>query len=167
MVARLANELRPASRLSAPEAAALFNRHQNDLIEAARAHAELLQWEAFTDAVDTIPDAGTKQVLTWLRDLFGFELIEKNLAWYLIHGRLSAKRAEAITAYIDDRLLPRLRPHALDLVNSFGFAPEHLRAALATGAEAVRQDEARAFYAEQRASGTAPADEKALRAKRR
>ena len=167
MVASLATKLRPASRLAPAEAAALFNRHQNELIEAARAHAELLQWEAFTDAVAGIPDKQTKQVLTWLRDLFGLGLIEKNLAWYLIHGRLSAQRAEAITAYIDDRLLPRLRPHAVDLVDSFGLSPELLRASIATGAEAERQNEARAYYADLAASGNAPVEEKALKAKKR
>ena len=167
MVAALAGKLRPATRLAPAEAAALFNRHQNELIEAARAHAELLQWEAFTNALDDIPDASTKQVLTWLRDLFGLGLIEKNLAWYLIHGRLSAQRAEAITAYIDDRLLPRIRPHAIALTDAFGFAPEHLRAAIATGAERARQDEARAHYAGLRDSGDAPIDEKTLKAKKR
>jgi len=164
-VAALAAKLRPASKLAPAEAAALFNRHQNEMIEAARAHGQLLQWEAFTEAVDAIQDAGTKRVLTWLRDLFGLGLIEQDLAWYLIHGRLSAQRAEAITAYIDDRLLPRLRPHALDLVDAFGFAPEHLRAAIATGAEGRRQDEARAHYAALAASGDLPVEEKALKAK--
>jgi acyl-CoA oxidase len=160
MVSTLAGALRPAQKLSKVEAAALFNRHQNELIEAARAHGELLQWEAFTDALDGITDPSTKQVVTWLRDLFGLGLIEKNLAWYLIHGRLSAHRAESITAYIDDRLLPRLRPHALALTDAFGFAPEHLRAKIATGAEGTRQDEARAHYADLLARGTAPVPEK-------
>jgi acyl-CoA oxidase len=93
MVADLAAALRPASKLSQAEAAELFNAHQAQLIEAARAHAELLQWEAFTDGVHRISDEGTKQVLIWLRDLFGMHLIEKHLAWYLINGRLSTQRA--------------------------------------------------------------------------
>jgi acyl-CoA oxidase len=166
MVASVASRLRPATKLGPVEAAALFNSNQNELIEAAKAHAELLQWEAFTEALSGVGHAETKQVLTWLRDLFGLTLIEKNLAWYLINGRLSAQRAEAITAYIDDRLLPRLRPHALDLVKAFGFAPEHVRASIASGAERVRQDEARAWYREQRESGAAPVLEKTLRAKK-
>jgi acyl-CoA oxidase len=166
MVASLATKLRPAAKLEPKEAAALFNRHQNELIDAARAHAELLQWEAFSDALDRIPDEATGRVLTWLRDLFGLGLIEKNLAWYLIHGRLSAQRAEAITAYIDDRLLPRLRPHALDLVDAFGLTPELLRASIATGAEAERQDEARAYYADLAAKGQLPVEEKALKKRR-
>ncbi|ARC57980.1 putative acyl-CoA dehydrogenase fadE25 [Frondihabitans sp. 762G35] len=160
MVAEVAGRLRPAAKLPAAAAADLFNANQNELIEAARAHGELLQWEAFTRALPTIDDEPTRTVLTWLRDLFGLTLIEKNLAWYLMNGRLSAKRAQSVTDYIDDRLLPRIRPHALDLVEAFGLAPEHLRAPIATGAEAHRQDEAAAYYREQRAGGTAPVPEK-------
>ncbi len=166
-VAELAGKLRPASKLSPVDAAALFNRYQNDLIKTARAHGELLQWEAFTRALAEVPEGDTKQVLTWLRDLFGLGLIEKDAAWYLVHGRLSAQRAEAITAYIDDRLLPRIREHALDLVAAFGLTPELLRAPIASGVEQTRQDEARAYYAALRASGEAPVDEKTLKQKKR
>jgi acyl-CoA oxidase len=162
MVAEVAQKLRPASKLPATEAQALFNTHQNALIEAARAHAELLQWEAFTRAVESIEDAGTRQVLVWLHDVFGLGLIEKNLAWYLMHGRLSPQRAQAVTAYID-RLLKRLRPHAQDLVDSFGFKQVHLRAAIASGAELERQEEARNHYTTLRASGDAPVHEKDLK----
>nr|WP_274636811.1 acyl-CoA dehydrogenase [Microbacterium bovistercoris] len=162
MVTDVATALRPASALSPADAAALFNEHQSALIEAARAHGELLQWEAFAEVVGQIPDAGTRQVLTWLRDLFGLWLIEKHLAWYLINGRLSTQRAASVTRYID-RLCARLRPHAQDLVDAFGFAPEHVRAPIASGAERQRQDEARAYYAELIASGQAPVSEKTLR----
>ncbi|PPI41655.1 MULTISPECIES: acyl-CoA dehydrogenase [unclassified Rathayibacter] len=159
MVAGIASRLRPASKLPSDEAARLFNAHQSELIEAARAHAELLQWEAFTEALAGVEDAGTRTVLTWLRDLFGLGLIEKHLDWYLIHGRLSSQRAVAVTSYID-RLLARIRPHAADLVASFGYGPEHVRAAIATGAEAERQEEAHAWYEAARASGTLPTPEK-------
>ena len=159
MIAEIAGRLRDARKLPKADSAAAFNRNQNELIEAARAHAELLQWEAFTRGLAKTTDPGTKQVLTWVRDLFGLGLVEKHLAWYLIHGRLSPQRAQAVTAYID-RLVERLRPHAQDLVDAFGFAPEHLRASIATGAELERQDEARAYYAKRRAAGTLPAPEK-------
>ncbi len=162
MVAELAGKLRPASKLPKAEAAALFNRHQNALIETARAHGELLQWEAFTEALEHVEHAGTRQVLTWLRDLFGLGLIEKNLAWYVIHGRLSDHRAQAITDYIDDRLLPRLRPHALALTDAFLLRDEHIRAEIATGVERERQEEARTYYADLAARGLAPIDEKDL-----
>ncbi|WP_353807500.1 acyl-CoA dehydrogenase family protein [Agromyces sp. SYSU T00194] len=159
MVEEIAGRLRDARKLSKAESAALFNANQNELIEAARAHAELLQWEAFTRGLEQTEDPGTKQVLTWVRDLFGLGLLERHMSWYLIHGRLSPQRAQAVTAYVD-RLIARLRPHALDLVDAFGFEPEHLRASIATGAEAERQAEAAAYFRAQRASGTAPVPEK-------
>uniref|UniRef100_UPI00333E6292 acyl-CoA dehydrogenase n=1 Tax=Microbacterium sp. TaxID=51671 RepID=UPI00333E6292 len=161
MVADIAGRLRPAGK-DKVLAEKLFNENQAELIEAARAHGELLQWEAFTDAVHRIDDEGTRQVLTWLRDLFGLQLIEKHLAWHLINGRLSTQRAAAVSSYID-RLCARLRPHALELVDAFGYEPEHVRAPIASGAEQQRQDEARAHYAELAASGRAPISEKALK----
>ncbi|MCS5732202.1 acyl-CoA dehydrogenase family protein [Herbiconiux daphne] len=166
MVAEVAAKLRPASKLSKKDAADLFNLHQSEIIEAARAHAELLQWEAFTEAIEGASgiaaglDDGTRVVLTWLRDLFGLGLIEKHLAWYLMNGRLSPKRAQAVGLYTE-RLSARLRPHAQDLVRAFGYGPEHVRAAIATGAEKARQTEARDYYRAQRESGTAPVSEKA------
>ncbi len=166
MVAAIAATLRPASKLSKKDAAALFNSQQNELIEAARAHGELLQWSAFTRALDRVTDAGTREILTWLRDIFGLSLIEKHLAWYLANGRISARRAKAVTTSLD-RLISQVRPHAQDLVDAFGYGPEHLRATIATGVEAERQDEAREYYRRQRASGTAPIMEKSLKAKKK
>ncbi|KZE33992.1 acyl-CoA dehydrogenase family protein [Microbacterium sp. T32] len=159
MVADIAGRLRPASKLSREDAAALFNENQAELIEAARAHGELLQWEAFTDAINRLGDDSSRQVLTWLRDLFGLQLIEKHLAWYLINGRLSTQRAAAVSSYID-RLCVRLRPHAQDLVDAFGYGPEHIRASIATGVEDDRQNEAASYYSALRASGNAPVPEK-------
>ena len=166
MIADVASVLRPATKLPKQEAAELFNSQQNELIEAARAHGELLQWEAFTRAVESTADEGTRQVLTWLRDLFGLGLVEKHLAWYLIHGRLSGQRALAVTAYID-RLIARLRPHALDLVDAFGYSQDHLRAPIASGIERERQDEARGYYRRQRESGQAPMPEKVAKDSRK
>jgi acyl-CoA oxidase len=160
MVGDIAGRMRGVAKLSPTEAAALFNANQNELIEAAYAHAELLEWEAFTAGLARVTHPATKKALTWLRDLFGLGLIEKHAAWYLINGRISGQRAQAITDYIDDRLLPRLRPHAQALVDAFEFEQAHLRAPVATGAERERQDEARAWFAAQKAAGTAPTMEK-------
>ncbi len=162
MVADVAAALRPAAKLAPHRRAELFNEHQSELLEAARAHGELLQWEAFTDAIAHVDDAGTRQVLTWLRDLFGLSLIEKNLTWYLIHGRLSSQRAEAVSQYIE-RLLRRLRPHAQALVDAFEYEPEHVRAPIALGDERQRQDEAAHYYTQLAASGEAPVSEKKSR----
>ncbi|MDJ0314708.1 acyl-CoA dehydrogenase [Arthrobacter sp. H35-D1] len=161
MVAEVAGALKGAAKLPKDKGAEVFNEHQHELIEAARAHAELLQWEAFTTALGRVKDPGTKKVMTRLRDLFGLTLIEKHLDWYLMNGRISMQRARTLTPYIN-RILAKLRPHAMDLVDAFGYGPEHLRATIATGIERERQDEARDYYRKQRASSATPIDEKVL-----
>lgn len=145
MVASLAESLKPAAKLPPEQAAELMNAHQHELIEAAWAHSELVVWEAFTEALSRYEDGPTKQVLRWLRDLHGFALIEKHRDWYLMNGRLSAHRAEAITQYINNRLLPRLRPHLKSLVDAFELSDDLVRAPIALGEEAKRQEEARAY----------------------
>ncbi|ANC31585.1 acyl-CoA dehydrogenase [Isoptericola dokdonensis] len=164
MVEEVAQAMRPALKAEPVEAARILDENQTALVEAARVHADLLRWEAFTEALETIEDTGTRLIMTWVRDVFGLTVIERNLTWYLLHGRLSDQRARTVTGYVD-RLLRRLRPHAVDLVDAWGYGQEHLRAQISSGAEAERQDEARAYYQALRASGNAPVSEKALRKK--
>ena len=170
MVAEIAQALRDATK-NVPKSDKVgaaqanedaFNAQQHKLIEAARAHAELLQWEAFTDGIAQVTDPDSQQVLTWLRDLFGFGLIERHASWYLVQGRISGQRATAVTAYID-RLIGRLRGQALDLVDAFGLGPDLLRSEIATGIEAERQEEAHAYVEAEKAAGTWPVHEKELR----
>ena len=59
MVAEIAaRPCKGANKLPQQQGAALFNAHQNELIEAAQAHAELLQWEAFTEALGKVDGPG-------------------------------------------------------------------------------------------------------------
>lgn len=139
--------------------ALLLNRSQHELIEAAKAHAELMQWEAFTDAIEEVPDGDTRRVLVWLRDLFALGLLEQHLDWYLMHGRITAQRARVVSAYTD-RLVARLRPVVPQLLDSFGYESGHVRAPIALGDEQARQDEARAWFASEAAAGRLPEQEK-------
>ncbi|WP_347754618.1 acyl-CoA dehydrogenase [Agrococcus sp. ProA11] len=157
MVADIAGRLRHAPR-EQEKAAAAFNAEQHQLIEAARAWVELQQYDALAQAVDRSPEA-TRKVLTHLRDLFALTIIEEHAAWYLENGRLSGARSQAVSSTIE-RLLPKIRPHALDLVAAFGLGDEHLRSRIASGAEGKRQAEAQAHYAELRESGQLPTPEK-------
>ena len=163
MVAEIALALRDAKRTGTEFET--FQSNQAKLIEAARAHAELLQWEAFTEALEQF-SGDTLTVMTWLRDLFAFRLLERYAAWYLVKGRLSAQRVESVAAYID-RLTLRLRAYALDLVHAFGLDDALLRAEIATGIEAERQQEAIDHYVRLRERGEAPVHEKTLRARER
>ncbi|MGL3807219.1 acyl-CoA dehydrogenase family protein [Paeniglutamicibacter sp. R2-26] len=166
MVGEIADSLRGVPAKDRAKGAAAFNSHQDELIAAARAHGELLRWEAFTRGIAETTDTGTRTVLTWLRDVFALTLIEENLGWYLMNGRLSMQRARTLSGYVNI-LLERLRPHAQDLVDAFGYGPEHLRAAIACGGEAERQDEAMEYYRRLRASADAPVDEKVLIARQK
>ena len=161
-VADAALALRPARKASPVRAQAIFDSQQVALIDLAKSHADLIRWEAFTEALKKIQDPGTRKVMTWVRDLFGLSVIERDMAWFLLEGRLSVQRGKAVTTTIDS-LLRRLRPHALDLVDAWGYGPEYLRAPIASGAERERQEEARTYYAEARANGTMPKSEKALK----
>ncbi|NHU84948.1 acyl-CoA dehydrogenase [Kocuria sp. JC486] len=159
MIGEVAENMRGAGKGSPEATAEAFDRNQHRLIEAARAHAHLLQWEAFTRALDTVEDPGTHQVLLWLRDLYGLSVIEEHLDWYLSHGRMSLMRGRMVESYVD-RLVTRLRPHIMDVVDSFDLAPEHLRARIASGAEAQRQQEAADWVAAEKAAGRWPRSEK-------
>lgn len=161
-IEEVALALRSTSRMAPADAAAQVNKHQVEMLDAARAHADLLRWRAFTDALAQIEDEGSREVLTELRDLFGLTLLQQDLAWFLLNGMISAQRGRQVQADVK-RLLWRLRPHALDLIAAFEFAPEHVRAPIALGAEKERQDEAAAYYRAQRASVDAPVSEKVLR----
>ena len=160
-VAEVANALRSAGKNPA-KAAAAFNENQDLLISAARDHGQLLRWEAFTAALEKAADEPTREVLTWLRDVFALTVIEDDLGWYLANGRLSMQRARTLPEYIN-RLLARLRPHAQDLVDAFGYTQDHLRADISSGGEAERQDEAMEYFRKLRASDNAPISEKSLK----
>ncbi len=159
-VAEVAGALRTAGKDKAKGAAA-FNENQDLLISAARDHGQLLRWEAFTAALENTSDAATKEVLTWLRDVFALSLIEDDLGWYLSNGLLSMQRARTLPGYLN-RLLARLRPHAQDLVEAFAYTQDHLRADISSGGEAERQNEAMEYFRKLRASDDAPVSEKSL-----
>lgn len=142
-VAEIAPALRPSPSVPAAEIARRFAARQHALIEAARAWARLRQWQAFTRAVDAETHGPTHDLLALLRDVFALQLIERDLGWYLVRHRIGAQRAREVTRLLDT-LLGEVRPHAVDLVQAFGYEQGHLRAAIASGAEQQRQDEARA-----------------------
>ena len=161
-VEEVALSMRPAAKMSPADAAAHVNKHQVEMLDAARAHADLVRWRAFTAALEDFEDEGTLAVLTDVRDLFGLTVIEDDLAWFLLGGLISPQRGRQIDSD-QRRLLWRLRPHALDLVAAFDIRPGHVRAPIALGGEQERQDEAAAYFRAQRASSDAPVSEKALR----
>lgn len=161
LVEELSLSLRQASSMSKEDAAALVNSHQAELIDAAKAHVDVILLTAFNNGLKKIEDDETRAVLVRLRDLFALTTIQKQLAWYLMHGHLSFGRARTLDDYIA-RLLTKIRPHALDLVAAFGYTRDHWRAPISSGLERTRQNEAADYYRRLRASNDGPIDEKVL-----
>jgi acyl-CoA oxidase len=107
--------------------AEVFGRVQPHVIAVARTHAERLFFEAFLTKVQNTPEGTNRTVLHALCDLFALAMIEEDRAWFLEHGRLSSERSKAVTAAVE-QLCRQLRPHAEDLVDSFGIPAELIRA---------------------------------------
>jgi acyl-CoA oxidase len=96
----------------------VFNRCQDHVIAAGRAHVDRVVLEAFQSAVRNAPDE-IKAQLQDVYDLHALVTIEAERAWYLEHGRLSPGRSKAITALVNE-LCASVRPAAADLVDAFG-----------------------------------------------
>jgi acyl-CoA oxidase len=96
----------------------VFNRCQDHVIAAGRAHVDRVVLEAFQAAVRDAPEE-IRAGLQDLYDLHALATIEAERAWYLEHGRLSPGRSKAITALVNE-LCAAVRPAALELVDAFG-----------------------------------------------
>ena len=110
----------------------VFNEAQDHVLLAARAHIERIVLEAFVAAIDRCDDPDVAALLNAVCDLHALSSIERERAWYMEHGRLSPRRAKAITSAVND-LCRKLRPHARALVDAFGIPDEALAAPIAFG----------------------------------
>ena len=102
-----------------------FNAVQDHLLLAARAHVERVVLEQFTAALDRCDDPEVKELLEKVYDLHVMALLERERAWFMEHGQLSAARAKAVITTVN-RLCRELRPHARLLVDAFGIPEEVL-----------------------------------------
>ena len=107
------------------DAFSAFNAVQDHLLLAARAHVERVVLEQFTAALDRCDDPEVKELLEKVYDLHVMALLERERAWFMEHGQLSAARAKAVITTVN-RLCRELRPHARLLVDAFGIPEEVL-----------------------------------------
>jgi acyl-CoA oxidase len=116
----------------------VFNSAQDHLLMVARAHIDREVLELFVQAIDRCEDAGVKQLLDDVCDLFALSMLERDRAWFVEHGRLTPARSKAIVPAVNE-LCRRLRPHAETLVEAFGIPDALVAAPIALGDEARRQ----------------------------
>ncbi|GAB3488883.1 acyl-CoA dehydrogenase [Amycolatopsis cihanbeyliensis] len=105
----------------------VFNDAQDHVLHAARAHIDRVVLEAFVAGIDRCGDAGARALLERVCDLYVMANVEADRAWFLEHGRLSASRAKAVVAAVND-LCQELRPQARTLVDAFAIPEQFLAA---------------------------------------
>ncbi|HVM20682.1 MAG TPA: acyl-CoA dehydrogenase [Egibacteraceae bacterium] len=121
----------------------IFNEAQDHVLLAARVHIDRIVLEQFLLAIESCEDPQVAAVLERLCELHALSTLERDRAWFLEHGRFTARRSKAITAAVND-LCRELRPHARLFVDAFGIPDEAIGAPIALGAEDRRQQLRRA-----------------------
>ena len=114
---------------SQASAFAAFNAAQPHLLAAAEAHVATTALEAFVAAIGRCSDPVAAQLLGRVCDLYVLSSIERDRAWFLEHGRLTASRAKAVPKMVD-QLCAILRPHARMLVDAFAIPDAWLGSSL-------------------------------------
>ena len=150
MLDSVAKRLRRA--IGAEDPFPIFNAAQDHMLALAQAHMERVLLECFVRGVEGCTDPAARALLEQVCDLFALSTIEADRAWFMEHGRLTARQSKAVTTEVN-ALLGAVRPHALTLVEAFGVPEAAVAAPIAQGAEADRQDEA---IAARRAGATDP-----------
>lgn len=110
----------------------VFNRAQDHLLFAARAHIDRCVMESACEAIDSMPAGAPRELLSSVISLYALSSIETDKGWFLEHGRLTTGRSRLVTTTVND-LCSHLRPHALTLVDAFGIPDGLITAPIATG----------------------------------
>jgi acyl-CoA oxidase len=113
------------------EAYDAFNVVQHQMIDVAQAYLERVVLEQFQEAVKSIEDEKSKEILTKLNQLYALSQIEKNKGWYLEDGYMEAVKTKAIRKMVN-QLCWDIRPDAVSLVNAFDIPESCLAAPIAT-----------------------------------
>ena len=103
---------------------------QPHTLHAARSHVEVLVFDAMDRAVSNCQDEKLSNLMSDVLSLYGLATIERDGAWFLRHGSLTANGAKDVRRAVD-QLCSDLRPHARHLVDAFGITPEMLAAPIA------------------------------------
>lgn len=122
LVDSLARRLRTLTKEGTDPLRALA-RCQDHALAAARAHVERLSHEHFRSRATT-------PLLEQVRDLAALWAVERDRAWWMEHGFLSADDSKQLQRQVN-ALCADLRPHALTLVAGFGIPDALLRAPIA------------------------------------
>jgi len=110
----------------------VFRAVQDHAVNAARAHMDTVQLEAFSAAIDSCEDEELRSVLSRVCDLYALHNVESDKGFFQEHGRLSSPRCKALTREVN-RLCNEVRQQAGELVNAFGIPDQVLAAPIGLG----------------------------------
>ena len=112
------------------EAYDAFNVVQHQMIDVAQAYLERVVLEQFQEAVKSVEDEKSKEILIKLNQLYALSQIEKNKGWYLEDGYMEAVKTKAIRKMVN-QLCWDIRPDAVSLVSAFDIPESCLGAPIA------------------------------------
>ena len=115
---------------------AAFKGCQDRAVTLGRAHVERIVLEAFARAVDRCEAPELQTILSRLCDLHALATIERDRAWFLEHGRISATQSRTITSTVNG-LCGEIRDDAGKLVEAFAIPENLLGAPIAPPPESV------------------------------
>jgi acyl-CoA oxidase len=107
-----------------------FNVCQHHLVQVGFAYVERIILEQFIQQVNRTNDAGCKQTLKKLCDLFALSQIDKNKGWYLEQGYMEGVKTKAIRKLMN-QLCWEIRQDAVPLTDAFAIPDECLAAPIA------------------------------------
>lgn len=110
-----------------------FNDVQDHLLSLAHAHVQRVVMEQFARGVEETEDAGLREVLAGLRDLYAMTNLHDDIGWFLENGYIEPQKARAIRGQVN-ALCDEVRPHALSLVDAFGIPDKCVSAPVAFSA---------------------------------
>ena len=109
-----------------------FIRCQNDLMDLAHAHVELVILEKFVAGVQDCKEETLRRPLKKLCDLYALQHIAKDAAWFMEEGYMEASQSKAIKRQVE-KLCFEVRQISIDLVDAFQIPDSCLGAPIAVG----------------------------------
>ncbi len=105
----------------------IFNAAQDHVVKVGQVHIDRVVLEAFTAAIARCEDPEAQELLRDVCDLYALSVIEEDRAWFMEHKRLTTARSKAVTSEVN-KLLAKLRPYTLILIEGFAVPEESLGA---------------------------------------
>ena len=118
-----------------------LNETQDHLLQLARAFADRVIAERFSEAVQSLPASPIGDALRKLAALHALSIMEEDRAWFLEAGYFEAAKSRAVRAQVG-ALCRELRDLAVPLVDAFGIPDAVLGAPIALSRASDRSESA-------------------------